>query len=108
MLLHNLYDNQKTVVRTEHGETIFFPIEKCVRQGCVLSPMLFNLYAGRVKRDAELDETGEGIRIGGRTLNHLQHADDVTLAAESVAVYDSHLLDWNHYYQNGSNNKRKS
>jgi len=55
MLLHNLYDNQEAVVRTEHGDTKSFPIEKGVRQGCVLSPMLFNLYAERVIRDAALD-----------------------------------------------------
>jgi len=89
MLLHNLYDNQEAVIRTEHGDTKPFPIEMGIRQGCVLSPKLFNLYAERVMRDAALDETGEGIRIGGRTINNLCYADYVTLAAETAAGLES-------------------
>jgi Reverse transcriptase (RNA-dependent DNA polymerase) len=82
-LLHNLYDNQEATVRTEQGETESFGIGKGVRQGCILSPALFNLYAERVMREAGLDEeASEGIRIGGRTLNNLRYADDVTLATD--------------------------
>jgi hypothetical protein len=83
ILLRNLYDGQQATVRTECGDTDPFGIGKGVRQGCILSPILFNLYAEKVMRDAGLDETEEGIRIGGRNLNNLRYADDVTLAANT-------------------------
>src|ERR1700733_13050358 len=81
VLLSNLYGNQVAMIKTEHGETASFQIRKGVRQGCILSPYLFNLYAERIMRKAGLDETGEGVRIAGRTLNNLRYADDTTLLA---------------------------
>jgi hypothetical protein len=83
-LLHSLYENQEATIKTEYGETESFQIGKGVRQGCILSPMLFNLYAERVMREADLDETEEGVRIGGRKLNNLRYADDTTLAADKT------------------------
>ena len=83
VLLRNLYLNQQATVRTEHGETNSFNIGKGVRQGCILSQTLFNLYAERIMREAALDESKDGIRIGGRLINNLRYADDTTLAANS-------------------------
>src|SRR5688572_2254749 len=80
-LLHNLYVNQVAVVRTAHGETSEFSIEKGVRQVCILSPMLFNLYGESIMREAGLDHLDAGIRIGGLCINNLRYADDTTLAA---------------------------
>ena len=58
-------------------------IEKGVRQGCLLSPCLFKLYAEYIMRNAGLDELQAGIKIGGRNINNLRYADDTTLMAES-------------------------
>jgi len=80
-LLKSLYDNQESTVRTEFGETESFKIGKGVRQGCILSPYLFNLYSERIMREAGLDEIEEGVKIGGRNLNNLRYADDTTLLA---------------------------
>jgi hypothetical protein len=80
--MRNLYEEQEATVRTEHGETESFGIGKGVRQGCILSPSLFNLYAERVMREAGVEDGEEGISIGGRTLNNFRYADDVTLMAE--------------------------
>ena len=82
-LLHGLYDNQQATVRVEGGDTEPFGIGKGVRQGCILSPTLFNLYAEEVMREADIDDTDIGIRVGGRVLNNLRYADDTTLAAET-------------------------
>ena len=81
ILLRNLYANQVAVVRTEHGDTASFQIKKGVRQGCILSPYLFILYAERIMREAGLDEEAEGVRIAGRIVNNLRYADDTTLLA---------------------------
>ena len=70
-------------VRTGHGTTDWFPIGKGVRQGCILSPCLFNLYAEYIMRNAGLEETQTGIKIAGRNINNLRYADDTTLMAES-------------------------
>ena len=80
-LLKGLYENQIAVIRTEFGDTDNFKIKKGVRQGCILSPFLFNLYAERIMRMAEMEEATEGIKIAGRTLNNLRYADDTTLLA---------------------------
>jgi exonuclease III len=80
-LLKGLYDNQTAKVRTDYGDTECFGIGKGVRQGCILSPCLFNLYAERIMREAGLDDTEEGIHVGGRIINNLRYADDSTLAA---------------------------
>ena len=80
--LRNLYGSQEATVRTGHGTTDWFQIGKGIRQGCILSPCLFNLYAKYIMRNAWLDETQAGIKIVGRNVN-LRYADDTTLMAES-------------------------
>ena len=82
-LLRNLYAGQEATVRTGHETTNWFQIGKGVRQGCILSPCLFNLYAENIMRNARLDETQAGIKIAGRNINNLRYADDMTLMAES-------------------------
>ena len=82
-LLRNLYADQEATVRTGHGTTDWFQIRKEVRQGCILSPCLFNLYAEYIMRNAGLEEAQAGIKIAGRNINNLRYADDTTLMAES-------------------------
>ena len=82
-LLRNLYAGHKVTVRTRHGTTDWFQIGKWVRQGCILSPCLFNVYAECIMRNAELEETQAGIKIAGGNTNNLRYADDTTLMAES-------------------------
>ena len=82
-LLRNLYSGQEATVRTGHGTTDWFQIGKGVRQGCILSPCLFNLYAEYIMRNAGLQEAQAGIKIAGRNINNLRYADDSTLMAES-------------------------
>ena len=82
-LLRNLYAGQEATVRTGHVITDCFQIGKGVRQGCVLSPCLFNLYAEYIMGNAGLDEVQAGIMIAGRNNNNLRYAGDATLMAES-------------------------
>ena len=82
-LLRNLYAGQEATVRTGHGTTDWFQIGKGVRQGCILSPCLFNLYAEYIMRNTGLEETQAGIKIAGRNINNLRYADDTILMAES-------------------------
>ena len=82
-LLINLYASQEATVRTGHGTTEWFQMGKGVRQGCILSPCLFNLYAEYIMRNAGLEEPQAGIKIAGRNINNLRYADDTTLMAES-------------------------
>ena len=82
-LLRNLYVGQETTVRTGHGTIDWFQTEKGVRQGCILSPCLFNLYAEYIMRNAGLEEAQAGIKIARRNLNNLRYADDTTLMAEN-------------------------
>ena len=82
-LLRNLYAGQEVTVRTGHGTTDWFQTEKGVRQGCILSPCLFNLYAEYIMRNAGLEEAQAGIKIAGRNINNLRYADGTTLMAES-------------------------
>ena len=77
--LRNLYAGQEVTVRTGHGMTDWFQIGKGVRQGCILPPCLFNLYAGYIMRNAGVDETQARIKIAGRSINNLRYADDTTL-----------------------------
>ena len=81
-LLRNLYAGQGATVRTGHGTTDWFQIGKGVRQGCILSPCLFNLYAEYIMRNARLDEAQAGIKICRRNINNLRYADDTTMMAE--------------------------
>ena len=82
-LLRNLYADQEATVRTGQGTTDWFQIRKGVRQGCILSHCLFNLYAEYIMRNAGLDEAQTGIKIAGRNINNLRYADDTTFMAES-------------------------
>ena len=82
-LLRNLYAAQEATVRTEDGTTDWFQFGKGLRQGCILSPCLFNLYAEYLVQNARLDEAPAGIKIAGRNINNLRYADDTTLMAES-------------------------
>src|SRR5574337_1195461 len=91
-LLRNLYAGQDTTVRTGHGTTDWFRIGKGVRQGCILSHCLFNLYAEYIMRNAGLEETQAGIKTAGRNLNNLTYADDSTLKAESEEELKSLLM----------------
>ena len=77
-LLRNLYAGQEAAVRTGHGTTDWFQIGKGVHQGCILSPCFFNLYAEYLMKNAGLEETQAGIKIGGRNINNLRYADDTT------------------------------
>ena len=82
-LLRKLYAGQKATVRTGHGKTDWFQITKEICQGCILSPCLFNLHAVYIMRNTGLEEAQAGIKIAGRNINNLRHADDITLMAES-------------------------
>uniref|UniRef100_A0AC11E3M8 Uncharacterized protein n=1 Tax=Ovis aries TaxID=9940 RepID=A0AC11E3M8_SHEEP len=91
-LLRNLYSGQEAIVRTRHGTTDWFQIGKGVRQGCILSPCLFNFYAEYIMRNAGLEETQAGIKIAVRNINNLRYADDTTLIAESKEELKSLLM----------------
>ena len=82
-LLRNQYAGQEATLRTEHGTTDWFQIGKGVRQGCIVSPCLFNMYAEYIMRKAGLDESQAGIKIAGKNISNLRCADDTTLMAES-------------------------
>ena len=81
-LLRNLHAGQEATVRTGHGTTDWFQTGKGVRQGCIRSPCLFNLYAEYIMRNAGLDEVQTGIKTAGRNINNLRFADDTTFMAE--------------------------
>ena len=91
-LLRNLYAGQEATVRTGHGTTDWFQIGKGVRQGFLLSPCLFNLYAKYIMRNAGLEEAQTGIEIAGRNINNLRYADNTTLMAESEEELKSLLM----------------
>ena len=82
-LLRNLYAGQEGTVRTGHGTTDWFQIGKQVRQGCILSPCLFNFYAEYIMRNAGMEEAQAGIKISRRNISNLRYADGTTLMAES-------------------------
>ena len=82
-LLRNLYAGQEATVRTGHETTDWFQIGNGVREGCILSPCLFNFYAEYIMRNAGLQETQAGIKTAGRNINNLRYADNTTFIAES-------------------------
>ena len=84
--MRNLYAGQEATVRTGLGTTDWFQIGKGLRQGCILSPCLFNFYAEYLMRNAELDEARAGIKIAGRNINNFRHVDDTNLMAESKGL----------------------
>ena len=90
-LLRNLCAGQEATVRTGHGTTDWFQIGKGVRQGCGLSPCLFDFYA-EYMRNAGLEEAQAGIKIAGRNINNLRYADNTTLMAESEKELKSLLI----------------
>ena len=90
--MRNLYADQEATVRTGHGTTDWFQIGKGVRQGCILSPYLFNLCAEYIKRNTGLEEAQAGIKIDRRNINNLRYADDTTLIAESKEELKSLLI----------------
>ena len=91
-LLRNLYAGQEATVRTGNGTTDWFQIGKGVRQGCILSPCLFNFYAEYIMRNTGLDKAQAGIKIAGRNINNRRYADDTTLMAESEEELQSLLM----------------
>ena len=90
--MRNLYAGQEATVRTGHGTTDWCQIGKGVRQGCILSPCLFNFYAEYIMRNAGLEEAQAGIKIAGRKINNLRYADDTTLMAQSEEEPKSLLM----------------
>ena len=91
-LLRNLYAGQEATVRTRHGTTDWFQNGKGVRQGCILSPCLFNIYSVYIMWNAGLDEAQVGIKITGRNISNLRSADDTTLMTESEEELKSLLM----------------
>ena len=91
-LLRNLYAGQEAIVSTGHGTTDWLQIGKGVRQGCILSPCLFNLYAEYIIQNARLDEAQAGIEISWKNINNLRYADDTTLMAESEEELKSPMM----------------
>ena len=91
-LLRNLYAGQEATARTGHGTTDWFETGKGVRQGCILKPCLFNLYAEYIMRNAGLEEAQAGIKIARRNINNLRYADDTTPLAESEEELKSLLM----------------
>ena len=82
----------KATVRTGHGTTDLFQIGKGIRQGCIWSPCLFNLYAEYIMRNAGLEEAQTGIKIAQRNINNLRYADDTKLMEESRKELKSLLM----------------
>ena len=90
--MRNLYAGHEAIVRTGHGTTDWFQIGKGVRQGCILSPCLFNLYEQYITTNAGLEEAQAGIKTAGKNINNLRYADDTTLMAESKEELKSLLM----------------
>ena len=91
-LLRNVYVGQEATVRTRHGTMDWFKIGKGVRQGCMLSPCLFNFYAEYIMWNVRLDEAQTGIKIARRNINNLRYSDDTNLMAESKKKPKSLLM----------------
>ena len=84
--LRILYAGQEATVRTGHGTTDWFQIEKGVCRGCIFSPCLFNLYAECIMRNAGLEEAQAGIKVSGRNINNLRYADDTTFMEKAKKI----------------------
>ena len=91
-LLRNLYAGQEATFRTGHGTTDWFQIRKGVRQGCILLPCLFNLYAEHIMQNARLDEAQAEIMIARRNINTLRYADDNTIMVKIIEKLKSFLM----------------
>ena len=91
-LLRNLYADQEATLRIGHGTTDWFQIGQGVRQGCILSPCLFNLHVAHIMRNTGLEEAQAGIKIAGRNINNLRYADNTSLMAESEEELKSLLM----------------
>ena len=91
-LLRNMYAGQEATVRTGFGTTDWFQVGKGVHQNCILSPFLFNFYAGYIMRHVGLDEVQSGIKISGSNIDNLRYTDDTTLMAESKEELKSLLM----------------
>jgi hypothetical protein len=89
-LIRRLYANQEAAVRTEYGDTEWFAVIKGVRQECILSPYLFNMYSEYIVRKVGFEDN-IGLKIGGRTINNLRYADDTTILVEKRAVMETLL-----------------
>ena len=90
--MRKLYTGEEEKVGIGHGATDWFKIGKRVRQGCIMSPCLFKLYAEYIMRNAGLEEAQAGIKIGRRNINNLRYADGTTLMAESEEALKSLLM----------------
>ena len=90
--MRNLYAGQEATIRTGHETTDWFKIGKGARQGCILSPCLFNLYAEYIMRNTGLEEGQAGIKIAGRNINNLRYADDTILMTENEEELKSLLM----------------
>ena len=90
--LRNLYAGQEATLRTGRGTTDWFQIGKGVRQGCILSPCLFNFFTEYIVRNARLDEAQAGIKIAETDITNLRYADDITLMAETEDELKSLLM----------------
>ena len=93
-LLRNLYAGQESTVRTGHGTTDWFQIGKGVRQGCILSPCLFNFYAEYIMRNAGLEKAQAGIKIAGRNVNNLHYADGRKWRRTKEPLDESESREW--------------
>ena len=82
-LFKNLYTGQEATVRNRYGTTDWFAIGKGIRQGCILSPCLFNFYAQYIMRNTGMGEAQTAIKIAGRNINNLRYADETTFMAKS-------------------------
>ena len=91
-LLRNLFAGQEATVRAEHATIDWLQIRKGVRQTCILSPCLFNIYVEYIVRNARLDEAQAGIKISGRNTNNLRYANYITLMAEIKEELKSPLM----------------
>ena len=91
-LLRNLDAGQEATVRTGHETTDWFQIGKGVRQGCILSACLFNLYAEYIMQNVSLDESQAGIKISGRNINNFRYSDDITLTPKSEEELNGLLM----------------